>query len=78
MFKALTMKDALEPEWDSFQLQRWEPRLWQAIRRLSSRLNTAGPVSGYRPRFMQEYLDPTDETGPRIDLENIRGENLRQ
>ena len=56
---------------------RWEPQLWSGIIRMSGRLNTFGPVSG-AGTVLQEYLDPTNPRGPRIDLENLRGINLRQ
>jgi RHS repeat-associated protein len=78
MWSALKLKEELDDDWDSFPLSGWETQLWSAIIRMSERLNSAGPVSGYRPRFMQEYLEPTNPNGPRIDLENIRGTNLRQ
>jgi hypothetical protein len=78
MWKALKLKEELDEDWDPFPLSGWESQLESAIIRMSERLNAAGPVSGYRPRFMQEYLDPTNPNGPRIDLENIRGTNLRQ
>ena len=77
MFSALQLKEALDEDWDTFSMNKWETQLWSAVIRMSARLNTFGPVSQVNT-VMQEYLDPTDRTGPRIDLENLRGTNLRQ
>ena len=77
MFTAMDLKENLEEDWDSFPFSRWEPLLWSGIIRMSGRLNTFGPVSG-AGTVLQEYLDPTNPRGPRIDLENLRGINLRQ
>lgn len=78
MFSALKLKEELDEDWDSFPMKGWETQLWSAIIRMSIRLNKFGPVSEGRRTVMQEYLDPTSEKGPRIDLENLRGTNLRQ
>jgi len=82
MFSAMELKDALDPDWDKFNFSRWESDLWQAIRTMSARLNTFGPVDasvpGQNKTVMTQYLNPTDEDDPRIDLENWKGVNLRQ
>jgi RHS repeat-associated protein len=77
MFSAVQLQDALQADWDKFPFSRWEPELYSAIIRMSGRLNTFGPVSQVGT-VMQEYLDPTDQSEPRIDLENLRGTNLSQ
>ncbi len=75
MFTALQLKENLDPDWDAFSFNRRQGQLTSAIIRMSARLNKFGPVSQIGT-VMQEYLDPTDTTGPRIDLENLRGKNL--
>ena len=77
MYSAVELKDALQDDWDRFSFDRWEPELFNAIVRMSSRLNSFGPVS-QTGTVLQEYLDPTDWSKPRIDLENLRGVNLIQ
>lgn len=77
MFTALQLREEIENDWNPFPFSRWESQLWSAVIRMSARLNKFGPVSG-KATVMQEYLEPTNTRGPRIDLENLRGTNLRQ
>ena len=78
MFTAMELKENLSDDWHSFPFSRWETQLYSAIIRMSGRLNKFGPVSEQGKTVMQEYLDPTNLNGPRIDLENLKGVNLRQ
>jgi hypothetical protein len=77
MYTALETQSALSSDWDKFDFGSYQFQLWGAIVRMSQRLRTFGPVSMVGT-VMQEYLDPTDRSEPRIDLENLRGTNLRQ
>ncbi len=57
---------------------QWDEELWISVIRMSIWVGTHGPTSGGYYTVHQEYGDPTDTTSPRIDLENIRGVNLRK
>ncbi len=76
MFTAVLAERALQNDWDKFS-KSWETELFGAIIRMSEKLSSFGPVSG-TGTVLQEYLDPTDQSNPRIDLENLRGTNLRE
>lgn len=78
MYLALEAASGLDQSWDDFSFNRWKNKLRSAIIRMSAWVGSHGPVGpGRIPRVHQEYLEPTDEAGPRIDLENIYGVNLR-
>ncbi len=82
MFEAVQLQDALRDDWDKFPFSRWESQLMSAIITMSARLNTFGPVDASQPgqagNVMRQLLNPTDPSDPRIDLENLRGVNLRR
>ena len=83
MWGALQLLSALDwdnnSRWDKFKrFGQWEQQLWSATIRMSAWVGTHGPTAEGYYTVHQEYGDPTDETSPRIDLENIRGVNLRQ
>jgi len=81
MWTALQLLSNLDWEndnnWDKFDtFGRWEKQLGSAVIRMSIWVGTHGPTDGSYRTVHQEYADPTDETTPRIDLENVRGVNL--
>ena len=77
MWKEMSTGTRIDLTWDVFPFNSWARELRSATIEMSKWVGTHGPTPPYPdPLLHQEYLDPTDDDEPRIDLENLRGENI--
>ncbi len=62
-----------------FMFRRWRKKLKRAIIRMSMKVKSYGPTSpGKKKSLLKVYLDEDDHNGPRIDLDNTYGVNLKR
>ena len=72
-----TIDRPLTDPFSTLLFSRWRSNLRDAIIRMSFWVGTHGPTQDAYYTVHQEYLEPNDTEKPRIDLENLRGVNLR-